>query len=170
MTYAIIDLIFLLLIVFFAIVATVKGFITELFEKGAPIIAVWVAILTYKFLSESIYKFVKVEWASVIIAFIAIFILVFLIVKIIQKIVWEVFNKEVFTQLDRLLGFFLGLAEGFAIVILILCVLKVQPFFDVTKLLEGSFFDRIFSFFTEPNVKKISEKTFAIVSGAYFNV
>lgn len=170
MTYAIIDLIFLLLIVFFTIVATIKGFITEIFEKGAPIIAVWVSILTYKLLSDSIYKFVKVEWASKIIAFIAIFILVFLVVKIVQKIVWEVFNKDVFTQLDRLLGFFLGLAEGIAVVILVLCVLKVQPFFDVTKLLENSFFDRVFSFFTESNVKKISEKTFALISGVYFNV
>lgn len=170
MSYAIIDLVFLLLILLFAIVAAIKGFITELFSKGAPIISVWVSILTYKLLSVPIMKFIKIEWASKLIAFILIFILVFLVMKIIEKVVWEIFNRDVFIQLDRVLGFFLGVAEGIAIVILVLIVLKVQPFFDVSMLLEGSIFDRIMKIFTEPSVKGFSENSFAMISGVLYNV
>ena len=65
---------------------------------------------------------------------------VFLIIKLAQMIVSKIFEWSILKSLDRTLGFIFGIVEGAAVVCLIIFLLSVQPFFDVTNLFDGSFF------------------------------
>ena len=143
----IIDLVFFVVVTVFAIVACFKGFVDELFDRGAPLLAIWVAIFGYKALSVKLLPYVHFPILANIFAFILVFILVFLIVKVIQQIVGKVFEGKILGQLNRLLGFAFGVVEGLAIVALVLIVLTVQPWFNVEPIVGESIFFRIFQVF-----------------------
>ena len=92
------------------------------------------------------------------IAFLVFFIISFVIFKIVQQIIKNIFGGHIFLQLDRLLGFVIGLVEGLAVIGIIIIVLVVQPWFPTDSLLDGSFFMRIFSPFLSVPINAISEK------------
>ena len=143
----IIDLVFFVVVTAFAIIACIKGFVDELFDRGAPIIAVWSAIFGYKVLAVKLLPYVRFPVLANIFAFILVFILVFLIVKVIQQVVGKIFEGKILGQLNRLLGFAFGVVEGLAIVAVVLIILTSQPWFDVSPILNGSIFYRMFQVF-----------------------
>ena len=51
----------------------------------------------------------------------------------------RIFDRIHLEKLDRTLGFFLGIIEGGIVVVLVVYLLRVQPLFDLTQLLEDSF-------------------------------
>lgn len=143
MTLPLIDFVFVVILVVFAFLACIKGFIGEVFDKGAPIIGLWFAILFYKGLADSLMPHINVRLVSNALAFILVFILTFIIVKIIQQILENIFSGKIFRQLDRTMGFVFGLIEGFAVIAVILLILRYQPWFDVHEMLEASIFYRV---------------------------
>ncbi len=143
----IIDFVFFVVVAAFAIIACVKGFVDELFDRGAPLIAVWLAIFGYKMLAVKLLPYVRYPVLSNIFGFLLVFILVFLVVKVIQQIVGKIFEGKILGQLNRLLGFAFGIVEGLAIVALVLIILTAQPWFDVAPILSGSIFYRMFQVF-----------------------
>ncbi|MCR5763432.1 MAG: CvpA family protein [Treponema sp.] len=143
MSLPLIDFIFVVILVIFALLAYLKGFIGELFDKGAPIIALWCSILFYKRLATSLYPYIGVSFVCNAVAFVLVFVLVFIIVKILQQILQTLFSGRIFRQLDRTLGFIFGMIEGLAIIAIILLVLRFQPWFDVREMLEASIFYRM---------------------------
>ena len=76
MTVPVIDLIFLLIVLVFAIIGAVNGFLNEVFGKAAPFVSAWVAILFYDKLVGPIEQNISIHWLSVILAFILIFVIV----------------------------------------------------------------------------------------------
>ncbi|MBR1911076.1 MAG: CvpA family protein [Treponema sp.] len=143
MSLPLIDFIFVVILVIFALLAYLKGIIGELFDKGAPIIGLWFGILFYKRLALSLYPYIGVPVVCNAIAFVLIFVLVFIIVKIMQQILQTLFSGRIFRQLDHTLGFIFGLVEGFAVIAIILLILRFQPWVDVHEMLESSIFYRI---------------------------
>jgi membrane protein required for colicin V production len=73
-----------------------------------------------------------------ILAFIAIFILIMLCIKLLERILKDVVEGANLGILNKILGAIFGLAEGFAIITLIVFVLNVQPLFDASRILEDS--------------------------------
>lgn len=143
MSFSLVDVICILIMLVFAIIATAKGFIKAIFGKLCWILGLVFAFLFYAKLSVYIQKsLVKNVVAANIIAFILIFIVVFLIVKIIQVILSKIFEGEIMQGLDRTLGFVFGLVEGLAIIFLIIFILETVPAFANIKntIAEGSFF------------------------------
>ncbi len=147
MNLPIIDLVFFIIIFACAILAALKGFINELFNRMTPVVAVWMAILFYKQLAVPLLPYVKVLLLATIISFLIIFIVVFILVKLIQQIAGSLTHNKILEQLDKTLGFVFGAIEGLAIVALILILLKSQPWFDVSGLIDGSLFYSLFSRF-----------------------
>ena len=141
------DLVFTVVVVAFAIIACFKGFVDELFDRGAPLIAVWAAIFGYKLLAVKLLPYVRFAVLANVFAFILVFVLVFLIVKVIQQVVGKIFEGKILGQLNRTLGFAFGAVEGLAIVALVLIILTVQPWFDVSPLISGSIYYRFFQVF-----------------------
>ncbi len=151
MSYAVIDIIFAILLVFCIIRVTVKGFVSEFFSKAAVILGVLGAVLFFRMLTPVAAKLLGESVFSGIVAFLLLFIGIYLITKIVQTYVGSLFKGETLISLDRALGFFLGLLEGLLVIVVCLIVIRLQPFFDPESLTSGSFFSRLFSpFLTAP--------------------
>ncbi len=139
-----IDVIFLAIILVFAIVSAIKGFINAIFNKLCWILGLIAAFLFYKMLSVPMMDFVKNQIASDVLSFLVIFIAVFLFIKIIQTILSKVFDGEIMKGLDRSLGFFFGLVEGIVIVYVFIFLALKQPWFPKPEFLTSSIFVKMF--------------------------
>ncbi len=139
-----IDVIFLAIILVFAIVSAIKGFINAIFNKLCWILGLIAAFLFYNMLSVPMKDFVKNQIASDILSFLVIFIAVFLFIKIIQTILSKVFDGEIMKGLDRSLGFFFGLVEGIVIVYVFIFLALKQPWFPKPEFLTSSIFVKMF--------------------------
>ncbi len=140
MNFTVIDWVFSLIILIFAISGIIKGFIDNVFGKIAFIAGIILGYLFYKDIAVSLLKDINIPYAANIIAFLLIFVVTFLVVKIIQMIVAKAFQWSILKSLDRTLGFIFGMVEGAAVVCLLVFILTVQPFFNVENLFDGSFF------------------------------
>lgn len=147
MNVHVIDIVFCGIVFFFAILGLIKGFVDMVFNKLAPILSIWGAILFYKILSVYLEPFIKQDVVRYILSFLIIFAGFFIVVKILQRIVSAVFRAVILSQLNRTLGFFMGIIEALAIIVLILFVLEIQPWFDLSALLEKSWFYTLFHSF-----------------------
>lgn len=142
-TLPVLDIVFVALLFVCAIVGMVQGLWNELLNKAALVLGVWVAVLFCSRLALRFYPNIKNPMLAMVVAFLILFTAAFLVVKIIQYIVQQFLQNEILGPLNRTLGFVFGLIEGLALVILILIVLKVQPWFKTGPLLESSVFYRV---------------------------
>ena len=138
MSIALTDVIFLLIILIFAIVAAAKGFIKAIFGKLCWILGLLGAFFFYKKLMSHMTELVHNETVSFILCFLLIFVVIFLIVKIIQTIFERIFDGEIMKGLDRSLGFFFGIVEGLVVIFVFILIMTYQPWFDCSKLFEDS--------------------------------
>ena len=145
MSFSVIDFIFIALIALFIIRCYLKGFISELLSMAAIVLGLLASLFFYKNGGE----FLRVKfWPNLktipeILAFVALFIIVFLVIKLLEILLKEVINGIKLGGADRFLGILFGLAEGLAVVSLILFLLRIQPLFDPSSILSDSFFARL---------------------------
>jgi membrane protein required for colicin V production len=130
---------------FFAINAAIKGLIHEVFTKAAFFLGIFGGLLFKNRLAPYFVPYTKNELVAQIIAFVLIFIGVYNLLRLIQQIVAKLFENDIMSGLNKALGFFFGIAEGLVIVGFVLFLLHAQPWIDVTDLLNGSFFDLLYS-------------------------
>jgi len=153
-----IDVVFILIILYCTIDATVKGFIHEFFSKTAFVLGIFLASMFFQKLSGFIDPFIKIALLSKVIAFLIIFILVYLVVRIIQQCIKNSFESDIMKGLDRALGFLFGLVEGVVIVCFVLTLLYAQPWFNVDNLLQDSFFHNFLGKFLAAPADSIRSK------------
>ena len=151
------DILFIVILIFTIINAAIKGFVHEFFSKAAFFLGIFLAMVFYPKLNEYMIRGIKIELLSKIVSFILIFILVYLIVRLIQVIVKKAFSGEILSGLDHSLGVFVGIAEGLALIALILGILYMQPWFDINELLENSIFHKMLSGILSAPVNEIKE-------------
>lgn len=144
MSFTVIDWVFGIIILAFALTSLVKGFIESVFNKLSWILGLIAAFILYKDVSVKFFNNIENPTISRIVSFVILFILVFLIVKLVQTIMERIFEMNILNSLDRVLGFAFGIIEGCAVVGLIIFLLYYQPFFSVEKIFDGSFFYGIF--------------------------
>lgn len=147
MNFTVLDWIFGILILIFALSGLIKGFVDCLFNKLCWILGLIAACLFYGVAAEYILKSVENKTLSNVLGFCIVFIAVFLLVKLLQMIVSKIFQLNILKSLDKVLGFAFGIIEGIAIVGLIIFILTKQPFFSPDKLLNDSFFYELFDKF-----------------------
>lgn len=140
MELAIIDWVFSIIILIFAISGVIKGFIDNVFGKIAFVAGILFAYLFYKDIAVKLLKDINVPYLANILAFLLIFVTTFLVIKIIQMIVAKVFEWSILKSLDRTLGFIFGIVEGGAVICLLIFLLSAQPFFNTQVLFENSFY------------------------------
>lgn len=138
MTFAFIDVVFIVIMILCGIICASKGFIKEVFGKGAIVLGIWFAILFYKKLVPYVSKYINFKFLSIAVSFLLIFLVVYLVMMILRQLVSSFFENEIFTSLDKVLGFVFGILEGLAVVAVILIILSGQTWFDVSKLLDSS--------------------------------
>jgi len=153
----VIDIIFWIIILITSIHGAIRGFLDEFFSKLAVIAGIFFGLVLNRFLVPYLPKLGNLILLTRILAFLILFIVVYVSIRLVQKIVGFAFQGDIMKGLDKSLGFFLGIAEGFLVVGLILFLLHSQRFFDISPVLNASFFEKLFSppFMTVPdNVPK----------------
>ncbi|MCH5291227.1 MAG: CvpA family protein [Treponema sp.] len=138
MNASVLDLVFVVILMACAMLAALHGFVREVLEKGAPVVSIWAALLLYRQVLVFIEPSVPIHVLAVAISFFLVFIVVYVLLMIVRSIMVRIVNNEILRGLDRFLGFCFGLVEGLAIVVVVLVVLKIQPWFDVQDLLGQS--------------------------------
>ncbi|MDP2790620.1 MAG: CvpA family protein [Rectinemataceae bacterium] len=138
------DWIFTGIIIILAARCFVRGFVQEVLSVAAYAVGLFSGLL----FSNTVIDFASRKMgtgglpptAQYAIAFIICFAGGFLIMKLIEKLIREGLEAANLDIFDRVLGLALGTAEGLAIVALVLIIMEIQPFFDMKKVLEQSFF------------------------------
>lgn len=122
-SFHIIDIVCALFILFMAIRGIFFGFIVSLFNN----VALWGGLICALFFSAYLSPIVKnsgVKVGSYVVAFLIIFIAFYLAVKLIEHFILKVTQNDSINNLDKALGFFLGLFYGVAIIVLIYIVIQ----------------------------------------------
>lgn len=143
MSINILDTILLIISIIVIIKVTVRGFIDEFFSMAAFLLAIAAAFWFHRPLSLHTKVSGLSPMAMKLIAFFMIFIVVFIAVKLLQMLVSAVFNNEILNSLDHALGFFLGIFEAYIVLIILVAILQLQPFFNVDELIARSIVVRI---------------------------
>ena len=145
MNFSVIDFIFLGLILLFIIRCYLKGFVSELLSMAGIVLGILASLFFYKNVADFIREKFWPDLSTIpeIVAFVSLFIIVCIIVKILEKLLTDIVDRVNLGSADSLLGIVFGLAEGIAVVCLILFLLRVQPIFSPDSLLSESFFARL---------------------------
>ena len=145
MNFSVLDIVFLGLMGLFMIRCYIKGFISELLSMAAVILGLLASLFFYKngaaYIRAKYLPDLKV--VPEILAFIALFIIVFIIIKLFEMLLKGVIEGVRLKGADHFLGIIFGFAEALAVISLIIFLLRIQPLFDPSVLLQESFFARL---------------------------
>jgi membrane protein required for colicin V production len=137
------DIAFCVVLTVMAIRGVIRGFVAEVLSAASVVLALIVAALLTNVVSGIIISlFGESMWAPVA-AFLGLFVIVYIIVKLLEGTIHHGVEKLNLENLDKALGFLLGLLEGFLAIGVILFILHLQPFIDVKEILSLSFFAQI---------------------------
>jgi membrane protein required for colicin V production len=145
MNFAVIDIVFIGLIVIFTLRCALKGFIGELMSMASVVLGLLAALYFFKKGGEFVRIKLMPEMKILpeVLAFIALFLIVFIAIKLLELMLKEIIEGVRLGPADRFLGLLFGLVEGLIVVSLVLFILSVQPLLDPRPLLEKSIFARV---------------------------
>ena len=143
MTVAGIDVVFGIILLILAFRAAIRGFVKELLGTAALLLGIVSAVLFSGLVAGLIDRYIGPTIWSQVIAFLLIFLLVYVMVKIFENALNRLIERIHLDQLDKALGFFLGVVEGLLVVFVVVLLIQIQPFFDPQALIADSLFARI---------------------------
>ena len=126
MAFTPVDICFLILMLVFAVLALLKGFIKEIFGKVSVIGGLACSIVFSPRLTPYVENALHNKIVSVVLSFLLVFVAVFLVICIVQRVFEKIFSGEIMRGLDRVLGFLLGAAEGLVVVLFLMVVVTIQ--------------------------------------------
>jgi membrane protein required for colicin V production len=137
--FAVIDIVFAVVILVLTVRGLLRGFIEEVFSLGALVLGLAAAVLFSGSLARPVEQTfgIPAGWGQVV-AFLAVFLVVYIVLKLVEKALHGLAEKVQLENLDKALGFIFGLLEGMVFVALAILVLRLQPFFNVDGLFRGS--------------------------------
>jgi len=135
------DIIFIILLGLLVLRGFLKGFTGEFFSIASVALGVIAAFFFFKSGAEFLRsRYLQMPFLPEILAFLAIFIIVYIAGKFIGHIIQDIIKRLNLHTFDKVLGIFLGLAEAFAVIIIVLFILVKQPLFDPAPLVGKSIF------------------------------
>ena len=143
MIFGYLDIALGLVLIFATVRGIFRGFVSEFLSMAAIILGVAVAVMFSKPVAVALSGTLgESAWVQII-AFLGLFIITYLAVKLLEGFLHSGVEKLSLKNLDRVLGFLLGIVEGFLLASVILIVLVIQPFFDTAELLNDSYIARL---------------------------
>ena len=134
----------LALVVFLMLVrGLLRGALAELFSVGAIVAGIAAAIIFSGPVGVLVEERLGLNGWGRVIAFLGLFIVTYVVMKLAEKIMRRFVENVSLQNLDKALGFFLGLVEGLALAALVVFVLRLQPLVDLHDVLAGSLSVRI---------------------------
>ena len=122
------DTIALSILVLFAFVGTIRGFIKEILSIFSWILCILVAFMYYDGLAEHVKGIFPGDFIPFIFSFVIIFATGLLIMSIISKWVSKMVKNSPLDGMDRLLGFLFGLVKGVFLIIFAAFILEFAGF------------------------------------------
>lgn len=138
MPLAPLDIIFVVIVGISSIRTALRGFVAEVMSFAAVVGGIAAAVLFSGRLAAYIGAHYGVSVWNTVIAFLAIFIACYLLIKIFERGIYRIVDSIHLERLDRALGFFLGIAEGILVVVVIVLILEIQPFINLDATLHSS--------------------------------
>jgi len=139
------DIIFIVLLGLLVLRGFLKGFTGEFFSIASVALGIITAVFFFKFGAAFLRsRYLQMPFLPEILAFLAIFIIVYIAGKFVGHIIQDIIKRLNLHTFDKILGIILGLAEAFAIIIVVLFILVNQPFFDAVPLVSKSIFGWLF--------------------------
>jgi len=142
MGFSVLDIIFVMIIALFMIRCFLTGLISEILSMAAIVFGLLASLFFYKNGADIVREnyLPEMEIVPEVIAFIALFLIVFIVCKLLEILLKGIVQGVNLGGADKFLGLVFGFAQGIVVVSIILFLLQIQPLFDSTGLLEGSFF------------------------------
>lgn len=134
-----VDIVFIGIIIIFAIRGAYRGFIETVLNAAALLGGLIVGWLLYAPFAGFLVKIGIIKLVNVA-AFLIIFIVVYLIIKWIEHVVKRVTENKSVSNLDKVLGFLAGAVQGTILLILftLVTVNVIDPFFNISQYFQGS--------------------------------
>jgi len=162
----VIDVIFIVLISLLIIHGFFKGLIAAIFSWACLILGIWAAVLLFPaggaYIREHIMADVRI--VPELLAFVAIFLLIVICVKLVERILRTVIEGAHLGTVNRILGAVFGVVEGFALAMIIIFVLGVQPLFDASAIIYNS----VIAQFLLPFLRYLPDRAQEIVETTVF--
>jgi membrane protein required for colicin V production len=132
------DIVFAIIVFFMLLRGLLRGALAELFSVGAIAMGIAVAVIFSGAAGAAVEEKLGARGWGRIIAFLGLFLVSYIVMKLAEKLLRGFVANVNLQNLDKALGFFLGLVEGIALLALIIFILRLQPVFDVDGILAGS--------------------------------
>ncbi|MEA1910483.1 MAG: CvpA family protein [Spirochaetota bacterium] len=139
MNIAAFDIVSLIILFILAIRATFRGFLTEIMSMASVIVGITIAVVFTRPVSELLQDYIGNSFWNMIIAFLGLFLVSYLIIKIFESSLNTLIEKIQLEKLDQSLGFFLGLVEGFLLIVILVFLMQAQQFISVSQIFENSY-------------------------------
>lgn len=140
MTLNALDYVFVGIVVILTVRALVRGFVHEFMSVAGLVLGIVAAVLFSGMVAVKLAPFLGNSGWTQVAAFLGLFIVVYLVVKLFESGLNRLIESINLDSLDRALGFFLGIVEGLVVVFVVLLVMRLQPFFDVSVVVSKSVF------------------------------
>jgi membrane protein required for colicin V production len=142
-----IDWIFSAMIIILAVRCFVRGFVHEVLSMASIAVGILAGLLLSNTVIAQILLKIGISalpyQVQYIIAFLGCFIVGFILMKIIETMLRQGLEASSLDIFDKIFGLVLGVAEGFIIIGLFLVILQIQPFIDVSSVLDNSLYFRL---------------------------
>ena len=138
MDFGVLDYIFGALITAAVLRCLLKGFIAEIVAVAGVGGGILCAVLFSPVVAELLVRWLGDSIWNRVIAFLLIFLVVYLVVKVFEGLLYRLLDALQLENLDRALGFFLGLLEGLVVTFLLILLLAGQNLVDLDSLLNES--------------------------------
>lgn len=139
MNIAAFDIVSVILVFILAVRATYRGFMTEIMSMASIIVGIIIAVVFTRPVSLLLQDYIGNSFWNMVIAFLGLFLVSYLIIKIFENSLNTLIEKVQLEKLDQSLGFFLGLIEGFLLIVILVFALKTQQIFDISELFTNSY-------------------------------
>lgn len=127
----ILDIILILIGLFFVVRGGFRGFVVEIFSLLAFIIGVWVAIISYPLVLSVLDKNPEeITGLIKVLIYGGLFIGAYILIKVIEKIITKFITIVLLSGLDKVLGLGLGLLEAIIIIRVIITLLINQDILE----------------------------------------
>jgi len=136
----VIDVLIILIFIFFCIKGFMKGFVHELFSLLIIFLGLVLSFLFYRSLGYIIFDFIKNRQLSLILSFLSIFIAVTVILLILRNQVRDIIDDLNLRDIDRFLGLCIGLGKGLLLSSAFLVFLKNHPVMEIDSAISNSLF------------------------------
>jgi membrane protein required for colicin V production len=120
-----------------------RGFVEEFGSVASVFLGILAAVLFSGLVAPLLDRYLGPSIWNQVIAFLGLFLIVYLVVKLSEAGLKNLVENAELENLDKALGFFLGLIEGLLVVFVLMFILYIQPLIPMEEAIQSSITGRL---------------------------